>query len=91
MGFPFWPAETVALDDDVVPSNLLARRRRADEDLLVRFFDQSRSWTWTNGRNLVLLGEDEAVDQAFLDGPAKKPKIKVMLGESYARAIEQMA
>ncbi|CAO1621045.1 unnamed protein product [Parajaminaea phylloscopi] len=77
-GHPFFPAEIMPEDDEIVPEAVLEAKaaqpapQNAGEKLhLLRFYDPSRSYGWVNTRFLRFLFEDEELDEKLL--AAAKP------------------
>ncbi|KAI9513021.1 PHD-zinc-finger like domain-containing protein [Russula earlei] len=68
--FPWWAAVIFEPDDPTVPPKVLKSRptksRSPMGHHLVRFYDSSKSWQWVELDQLLLLGENDALDQLLL-------------------------
>lgn len=72
-GHPFFPAEIMPEDDEIVPLAVLDAKEdhvsptgRGEDLHLLRFYDPLRSYGWVPTRSLRLLFEDEVLDEKMI-------------------------
>ncbi|KAF8159256.1 hypothetical protein B0H34DRAFT_702732 [Crassisporium funariophilum] len=97
--FPWWPAVVHSDDSTDVPGNILQahkekRQKRKLKLYIVQFYDKQESWQSVPRDKLQLLGEDNALDERYLDSsPIQKWKAsasKQQCREAYRRALAEM-
>ncbi|KAJ9124318.1 hypothetical protein QFC22_001118 [Naganishia vaughanmartiniae] len=96
-GFPYYPAEVVnaELDYDEIGDRVWALKPKIagnERVWLVRFYDKTKSYAWVTQGYLTNLGDDQDMDNAFLDGKDKSESGSFKNGstkKAVRRAYEQ--
>ncbi|KAJ9106350.1 hypothetical protein QFC21_001496 [Naganishia friedmannii] len=75
-GFPYYPAEVVNAEQDYdeIGDRVWALKPKIagnERVWLVRFYDKTKSYAWVTQGYLANLGDDQDLDDAFLDGKDK--------------------
>ncbi|UZJ54898.1 hypothetical protein CBS101457_004218 [Exobasidium rhododendri] len=94
-GHSFYPAEIFDEQSDVVPENVRQEESTSavrDGDgplLLVRFFDEAKSFAWISSNRLKLLLENVELDQQMLRGCKKHDRKRVRDAFERAKAVKE--
>jgi bromodomain and PHD finger-containing protein 1 len=69
------------------PENVLTmKKKNADDQYLVLFFDTKRTWQWLSSSKLELLGIDKSIDEMKLS-ESKKPTLRKAVKKAYEEAL----
>jgi NuA3 HAT complex component NTO1 len=93
--YPWWPAVVWEPDDPKIPEEVRKKKPQDNSRHIVQFYDPTMSWTWVTIGNMLLLGEDNAVDASLLSPTStvqkwKTPRIKKQCREAFQRALAEM-